>query len=815
MRAHTHVTARVMSAVAGLCFRHARLCLLLLAISVAGALGAARSLRINSDLVSLLPERSPSVQGLREYQARGGTVGFVAIVLRGTTEEKLVGYAEALEPHLRSLEAVDYVAHERPSAFFEERALYYLDVEDLEDLAERVEDRVNWERRRANPLLVNLEDEGPPSVGIDPKTSQLPPGLVQAAESPNYFDAEQGALLILVKPKRLASDLGFARKVVGQVREVLRAHGPKEPGIEVQLGGRFSKRVAQQEMLNDDLRTASLASLLLVLVYLALHFRRLSGVLVALVPLLVGLSWTFGLTALLFGELNILTAFVGAILVGLGIDHGLHLVERYSGLRDQGLGPHDAVMEAFSGTGQAVMLAAVTTALGFLALGASEFRAFREFGLICAMGGGLVMLAFSVCLPALLAIFPQPRAVSSQGRRRAGPFSILAGTLARRPGTALVVSTAVGLGAFSQIGALSFNYDFAELDARTEASVALDRDIDGLLGHQQASLAILTRDEAEAHAAALTLRARRQAGGTSIDFVLSARDLVPTRQADKQAILRRMAKQVQGLDVDTLPKQERVAVNKLRRMAEVPPFSKADLPRAVKKELALGAEQTGGLVLVFPSVRMSDGEAILGLAEELTDIPVGAGQTVNGTGEAMVLADVLTLVFQETPRALMMTVVSVFLCLWVFLKDPRRAGLAYAPAVVSVAVTLGLCAATGLRLNYLNVVFIPVLFGMAVDSGVHLVQRRIVGAHGLEHLAETSRAIFGASLTTAAGFGTLGLAHHPGLRSLGQLALLGITVSLVVSLIWLIALMFSFGPPGDDPEPGDARQTPPPTQAVV
>lgn len=812
MRSQGHaLLARTVSKLASSCYRRPRLCLAVMALSALMALGAARTLAVDSDLISLLPESARSVQGLKAYQARGGSVGYVAVVLRGSDEARLLEYAERIEPELRALSTVDYVAHTRPTAFFEDRALYYLELEDLEDLAEQVEDRVTWERRQANPLLVDLLDEGPPPVQLDAAEAQLPPGIVHAAQSKNYYDEERGALLMLVKPKRLASDLSFAREVVAQVQGVLAAYAPKSPEVSVELGGRFSKRVASQRMLQADLRLASVTALALVLLYLGLYFRRLSGLIAALVPLMLGLCWTFGATALLFGELNILSAFVGAILIGLGIDHGLHLIERYCSLLDAGQAPEAALREAYSATGQAVVLAALTTALGFLGLAVSEFRAFREFGLICALGGGLVMMAFTLCLPALLAVLPPPRPIRSTDARP-GPMDRWVRWASARPVLVLATSTALLLAVMTQVGLLRFDYDFSALDGRSAQSFALDQDIDAILGRQQASLAILTRDDAQAHEAALTLRARRRAGDGTIDFVLTSRDLVPPRQLQKQALLQGMLGEVAGLDVERLSPKDRLTVTRLQAMAAQPPFTAQDLPHAIKKELALGGGEGGGLVLVFPSVRMSDGEAILELAENLTDVPAGAGEVVTGTGEAMVLADVLRMVFQETPRALLMTVGLVFVCLLVFFRDPKAAGLAYAPAVVSVAVTVAAAAALGLKLNYLNVVFIPVLFGMAVDSGVHLVRPGRRGAPSPGHLVQTSRAVLGACLTTAAGFGTLCLAHHPGLRSLGQLALLGIGLSLAVSLIWLPALLGLFDPPQAGPDAMQARQTPPPTK---
>jgi predicted RND superfamily exporter protein len=773
---------------------------LLAAAVVSGLLSlAAARLQVESDLVALLPARFPSVQGLERYKARGGSVGYVVVVASGGSQADLLAFAEDVAPRLSALESVDYVEYRRPAAFFEDRLLYYLEPDALARLAEQVEDRADYERRKANPLLVDLEDAGPPALALDVADARLPAGVKRAPGSPYYLDEAGRTLLIMVKPTRLASDLPFARQVVADVQAELQS--VPHPGVEVALGGRFAKRVAQQAMLQRDLGLTSLAAALLILLYLALHFRRASGVLSALAPLLVGLVATFAAAWALFGTLNVLTAFVGAILLGVGIDHGLHLLERYAVAWDAGASGEAAVRAAFEHTGRAVILAALTTALGFLGLAVSEFRAFREFGIIAALGSTLVVVAYAVVLPPLLRLLPTPRPPARAG----GPFVGLARAVAEARVGVLVTSSIAAALIIAQLPHLAFEYDFAALDGRGVAAYALDARIDAVLGRQQASVAVLTADEVDAQAAALTLRARRAQGASTIDFVLTARDLVPEGQGDKRALIQRIQAEVAGLDPETLPAREQDALRHLQRMAAAPPFGPADLPRSIRRELAL--DGGGGLVLVFPAVRMSDGQAILRLAEELTDLPLPSGGTVAGAGEVMVLADVLRMVFRETPRVLGLTVAVVFLCLWLFLGDLRRATLAYAPAVVTVAATLGAAPLVGLELNYLNVVFIPVLFGMAVDSGVHLVSR--AGEASQVALAETGRAIFGAALTTAAGFGALALAHHPGLRSLAALALLGVAVSLAVSLVWLAALILVFeGPPPPAPDVRESGQVP-------
>ena len=131
--------------------------------------------------------------------------------------------------------------------------------------------------------------------------------------------------MVLARPVDLASDLDFAKKVVADVEGAVREADPGRAGLHVELTGRYKKRVDLQAVLARDLSRTSILATALILGYLALHFRRLDAVVILLVPLLAGLALTYGCAGLLFGKLNVLTAFIGAILGGIGVDHGIHL----------------------------------------------------------------------------------------------------------------------------------------------------------------------------------------------------------------------------------------------------------------------------------------------------------------------------------------------------------------------------------------------------------------------------------------------------------------------------------------------------------
>ena len=120
-----------------------------------------------------------------------------------------------------------------------------------------------------------------------------------------------------------------------------------------------------------------------------------------LVPVAAGIAWTGGLVAVTIGYVNLITAFIFAILLGLGIDFGIHFFARYK--EEYGLGK--SPLEAMVAT-RAVWCrfdpAAVTTASAFAALSIADFRGFSQFGAVAAASVLLSLAAVMVLFTALV-----------------------------------------------------------------------------------------------------------------------------------------------------------------------------------------------------------------------------------------------------------------------------------------------------------------------------------------------------------------------------------------------------------------------------
>lgn len=754
-------------------------------------------LSLNADMSSLLPETFESVRDLSVLREKFGGMGYVVVVGQGASPEDLRRFADDLAPRLEALEGIRFVEYQRASDFFEDRALYYLSTEDLSEVQRRLKERERYERRMKNPMFVRLDDEPAPSIDFGDITAKYAGSSHDrlAGDGERYYlDPSARVVALLAKPAGTSVDLDYAKQIVGRVEDFVASQDLSAyPGLTVATTGTYKKKIDQQTQITADVAWASSIALLLMVLYLAFHFRSLMGIALVLAPTTAGLLWTYGFVAVAYGQVNLLTAFLGAILGGLGTEHGIHLYGRYSSLRAEGRSGESAMREAFTHTGGAALISSIVAALTFASLAISDFSAFREFGVIAAVGMIVLVFAYVLIYPAIIGLCarlgwdPKPRQAVT------GASSALSRILPRRPRAfGLVIAVALAL-LMVRIPHTRFDYDLGTLEDSTLPSFQLDRKVNELLGYSQTPVVLFTDSSDEERALVEQLNARKEALGTAstIDFAAALDDLVPPAQEEKRAILDKIDKTLSRVKRESLDSEAQEGFDALRRMSQAQPFTRADIPASIRRQFE-GVAGDGGFVLAFPGISLGDGERVTMLAREVRDLELpkrdsqSAPTRVSAVGEALILADIIDMVTREALPVLSAAILFVLVALWITLGKLRLALVCLLPTVVSILGLVGLMDYAGIEFNFLNIVAIPVLIGTTVDAGVHLVTR-LGGTGGGENFsaiyAETGRAICGGLITSAVGFGAMIIADHPGLASLGRLTILGFSLNLVVMLL--------------------------------
>lgn len=665
---------------------------------------------------------------------------------------------------------------------------------------------------------------------------------------------DQRALFLLVAGA--ADGLEGRRELVSEVRAATEAVLATSPGVRHGLTGPPAMEVEEMASIGRDGRRTSIFAIAGVFVLSLLAFERRRHALLGLLTLAIGTVWALGAVRLELGYLNMITTALVPILVGMGVGYAVHILSQYE-LERRVHEREEAVRVTYRTTSAAVTVSALTTAAAFFCFLFMRFKGFAELGLVTGVGVVLCLVATLTVLPALLmlrgaeakalGLRPEERAVVDRfwnraTARRVCRFPRLVVTLA-------AIATVVSALAATRVridssllellpaGAESLRYlDLLhdESDLSNDLNIVVAGDLDELrrfataaaerpsverfesildflpespeasdraleraqslfdrveVGREgstpaawSASLARLEGALAEAADSAfvaglgeLSAALERARGAAERAVGLTATRLGSGASAVHGDAERRLLAELAGL------------VGRLKESAAAPAPTLDTLPSALRDRFV--TERGRYLGYLHPAGEIYDPDFLarfntdaLAISEEAIGFPV---------------------LFEDHSRAItggfeMAFAIGgglIFVLLLIDLRHVGRTLLALAPVVLGTLWMLGLMRALGLDFNLANLVAVPIVLGVGIDGGVHVIHRfRLEGAGGLETVvAHTGRAVLIASLTTMVGFGSLALASHRGMASLGTLLLAGVATSLLATLVFLPNLLLVLG----------------------
>ncbi len=751
---------------------------------VAGAI--ASQLTIDADLERLLPETAPSVRGLEQLEEKYGIVGRVTLVLRGDDLATLQAAADRAGEIALDVDNIDRVEVRRPTQFFKDNRLLYIDKADLDELATRIGTRIKWEKRRANPLFVDLGGAAAPEVLLD----DIEAKYEQFSRDDYYCDEAGKTCLVFAFPSFSAGDLKKSKALLSSLRGRIDAElDGKFPGTTLGITGRYAKRVDQQRAVNSDLAKATTIALTALFVFLLVYFRGFVSAVWVFVPLVMGTTWAFAWAELVFGSLNVLTSFFGAVLLGLGIDYGIHILSRYlEALEIEDA--EEAMIDTLKSAGRASMYAGLTTVIAFGSLMASSFRAFFEYGVIALGGMALLIVANVVVLPCILL---QVAGTRFQPR---GTMSVhVAQKLMERGGRgakawrALLIGSIVLLLLFAAVGVpqTAYEYDFRNVQSTDLESWHLEKYVDPILGTSQVPVVVLA-DSAE-HAEIIATELRRRTAelpeGDTMDRTITLADAIPKLQPEKLLVLQDLSDQFSRLPKSVFDKnaQLRDFQAEIGEVFDNGLVDASRLPASIRIPFERRDDPTHAVVLGFPATRQNDVKEMERLAIVIRNLPGATqGTTVDGINDALLLVDIFESVRRDSIWMIAITTLGLLLTAFLAFRRIRKVLLLMGTIGASIFVAIGFVALFGVKFNFINMVVLPIWLGLGVDAAFHLMVRHDESPGEIDGYLATAIAVSAAFITSMIGFGAMLVTGHKGLFSLGAIAVIGLGSILVTSL---------------------------------
>lgn len=795
---------RLIAGLVGLVHRRAGLVVALAAVLCVLAYGEARTIRVNTGLEALMPEGVPSVENLDRVIEKTGSFASAAVVITSPDPDAAVAFAESLQKKvLTELDWAGAAEFSEDFTIFERNKLLYLKDQDLEALRAWAEGRALAQGTEALAALagapVNVRIRSQPAFpAVQPKTpeqlmreyGQAGPDAGQSQERRLFRDADGKILILVVWPEKGGTSMTLSRRIVEDLNRLITEVNPASfnPEMTAEVGGRIYNRVVQYNTIMDDLESGAYWTVGLILLTLLLYFRSFAAIVVLFLPLSAGILWTLAFAAIFIGQLNLITVFLGLILFGLGIDFGIHNLARYEEARAGGATLEGALRIIFRQTGTASLLAGVTTAVGFLSLLSTDFRAFSEFGQIAGTGIIMTFVAMYTAMPALLTILDRFGIDFSRRTAAARGLPILL------PPRRLVL----GIFSLMILAALwfapkaRFEDNFGRLEAPRSAEHQALEDKIAKVFPDGTDRAVLIVDSLDDVAAVERYFADYIAADTetpTISKVESVYDFVPPADVQRRrlALIKNIRTELTG--DNSVPRSLGEDVNQWRDQLEPSEVTVDDLPEGLHRLFTGEPGTKGYLVYIFNSVSMNDWQQARNFADDIRNVPVN-GKIYHPAAEGLVFVDMLELMRADLVYAVAIVTAVIFLVLLAFLRSFRDTLLVLLPTYVGLLLMFGVMGAFDIRLSIFNMVVIPTLIGIGVDNGIHIFRRfREEGGDLRLALRETGGAAGIATLTTLFGFGSMAGAQMPGLDSLGLLAICGFLLCLAASWFLLPAVL--------------------------
>ena len=682
----------------------------------------------------------------------------------------------------------------------------------------------------------------PPSPGV---TAFFDAGT--EAQEHQYITFGKGSIYLLNARTGKSDD---NEEAVKRLRELVALTQLEVPGVNVALTGEPVLEADEMQQSTHDSIIATILSLVICALLFIYSYRQTGRPLKATLCLIVGLGYTMGYTTLVVGHLNILTVTFLPILIGLAIDFGVHLITRYEEELRRGRSVPVALQKAMVNTGLGIFTGALTTAGAFFAMALTDFKGIQEMGIITGGGMLICLVPMMTLLPVLLSRGTQ-NTMDRRGHGRKPTREIIEQFWLQRPRMALVFTAILCLLAVTQFHKIYFDYNLLNMQSKGLPAVVFEHKlIDSSSKSVLFAASVATN---AAHARELERRFTNLTTVASVDSMAGflgrqsdeklaligkiKEDLATLqfpspdpRPADVKALSLTLwsLRGYLGLAVEAVqaePKRDEVLLGHLIALRKSIDEFRHTMLNGDAKAVGdkLGAYQTALLQDVgntFKALRTQDNSGA-GRVEDLPSqlrsrfvgktgkllLQVNPKQDVwdhdnqqrfvqelrtvdpDITGTPIQLLEYTTLLKDSYIQAAWYALGAIIVLVFMHFRNVPCVILALLPVAIGTTWMLGMMGVTGTPFNPANIMTLPLVIGIGVTNGIHILNRFAEEQNPSILALSTGKAVLVSALTTIAGFGSLIPAKHQGIASLGIVMSVGVAACMLAALTFLPALL--------------------------
>jgi hopanoid biosynthesis associated RND transporter like protein HpnN len=672
--------------------------------------------------------------------------------------------------------------------------------------------------------------------------------------SDTYITFDHGRIFLLTAH---APGTALNSSAIERLRQLIKETQSEVTGINVGLTGEPVLDYDEMRQSQKDITMASIVSLVLCALIFIYGYNEIGRPIKATICLVIGLAYTLAFTTLAIGHLNILTITFVPMLIGLAIDFGVHLITRYEEELRHGKTKEAAMFKAMVFTGQGILTGALTTASAFLAMAFTHFKGIQEMGIICGGGLLLCLVPMMTLLPVLLLRGRQNvvdhraseddtrayieniwlqrpvlvmvvtvglcSAALFEARKVYFDYNLIKMQSPTLPSVVfeqkLIDSADKSLlcGAIvadSLDQAIALEEKIKQLPTVADIEPPSDMLNDFIEQNQHKKLGLIRGIKQEVaplqfsppdlrpvnvYELSRTLYSLYGYSGAALDEVRGsdpelAKQFIALRQAIENlrkamlvgdnTVIQEHGNKLAGFQ-QALFDDVRETFESLQRQNDTTPLRVDDLPTALRDQF-VGV--TGKFLLqVFPKDDVWQRANQEKFVNELRTVDK------NATGTPVQLYEYETLLKNSYINAAWYALAAIAVLVFFHFRSLGSVILSLLPVGIGTLWLAGLMGWFGIPFNLANIMTLPLVIGIGVTNGIHVLNRFAEERTPGILARSTGKAVLVSGLTAIAGFGSLILAKHHGIHSLGCVMAMGIATCMIAGLTFLPALLNLLG----------------------
>ncbi|MCW5811890.1 MAG: MMPL family transporter [Labilithrix sp.] len=745
--------------------------------------------------------------------------------------------------------------------FFDERKWLYAKISDLEEADETLDHEIAYRSGAVERLDVDdaPSARGPPGgAGAAAPPPPPPPAPAADAGAPaepaanphltlgmdkyysrwknagqkfddfptGYFANDAGTIMVVRIVSNASGTGGYTgdlflqdmTKRIADMKITERFH----PEMKVGFAGDIPNAVAEKESTLSEAAWASGIAFLLILAGIVVYYRSPWSLVVISIPALMGVGAAYAFATATFGYVNTPGAFLGAIILGNGINYPIVLLSRYREFRARGMEREEARREAVLNAFRAELVGASVASIAYGSLTITQFRGFSQFGTIGFVGMILVWAAIVPVVPALIVVIewlqerlpPFLRDPTSSVAHDGSSGPIMRGiarVTERWPKLFVIVPLAFTLWCAAKVPTFlkdPWEYNFSKLGSRSSKQAAgpgawsVKADNEVFKGKQNISGVLILADSEEQVPELeqkILAADRADPEGALIEEIISVYHFLPgtkKEQEEKLAVLDRIRDRLTPRVLYDVSPEERMRLTEMKPPDDLAVVEPKDLPPLIRRRFEENNGKIGTLMYIKYKwgVSFSNGKNLLRMAKTTDNVRLDNGTVVQTASRSTIFAEMIRSMERDGPLATGASFLAVTIV--VILATRSRVGSFATLLALFMGVTclVGLAAHYDMRLNFFNFIALPITFGIGCEYPFNVFDRtRLLKGDVTSAVSRSGGAVALCSYTTTIGYSSMLFSDNQALQSFGRLAMWGEIACVVMALFFLPSLLHLFG----------------------